>query len=915
MRKLYLLLLSVIVASTAFNLKAVDLYIRGAQFGWNDCTDANKMSTTDDNVYTFEAATLSSNFKIAAGPDWNDTANYGSASNIEPGNEYTLTNGPGSGNITTKGGVALENVKLTFTASTNVLKVEGQAAQAVYPEAIYLVGSFNSWNTSDAQYKLVRQGDTGLYVIDGVNIDANQDGSPTELKFCDGTWDKSWGAANEKDPITIGTEFTPSYNGPNYTLSEALVNAKIEFVYDLNNIESAKVIITNNQTSVEPTIPELYIIGIDSWDAFPENHKFADNNDGTYTLHLDQVTKNANFKIAPLNWNDLDFVYGAPAGQAMNIVNGEALALAKGNNNTANYVVPDDYSDVNITLNLNDMTMKFEGTVTVIEIPEHPEFYLVGTMNNDTAWYTLETSRFVCDEATNTYTISGVNFPANSEFKIAPRNWQFLDIVYGAPEGNTAVVYDSAISLAKGDASKNFVVADAAVNVTLTFQYIPDGTSTLTLTKAGEPVEPEYPELYLRGSFSDWAAQDAWKFTRTDNIYTLSGVELPADAEFKVADNTDSWTVNFGGSGEEGVTKQTLTNGTESPAYSNSSVNFTIAKKLTDVTVTFVYGDAGSVSTIKVEGTEESEEPVDPEYPEHLYVIGQVNGADTWTANTGVELAKNEAVYTLTDMDVVDAGDGFGYFSLATVLGATADDWDGLNAGDRYGADTKDALLTPDAAGTIALFEVNVSASSANSWKVAAGTYDLTADLEHMTILIVRKDTPAPQNPDLYIIGLNGDWNNFPDSNKFVYEEGTNTYTLEIASMVADTNFKIAPLNWGGEGEHLYVFGATSAEDGRITDDKLGNAFDLMRSDTGSFNFVTASPLKNVKITLNIDYTAETYSMIFEGEDETLGVDDVKIENNAGIEYYNLQGVRVLNPDKGLYIVRRGASINKVILK
>ena len=45
------------------------------------------------------------------------------------------------------------------------------------------------------------------------------------------------------------------------------------------------------------------------------------------------------------------------------------------------------------------------------------------------------------------------------------------------------------------------------------------------------------------------------------------------------------------------------------------------------------------------------------------------------------------------------------------------------------------------------------------------------------------------------------------------------------------------------------------------------------------------------------------------------GVEVVETENNAPAEYYNLQGVRVANPSNGMYIVRKGASVSKVLIR
>ena len=46
----------------------------------------------------------------------------------------------------------------------------------------------------------------------------------------------------------------------------------------------------------------------------------------------------------------------------------------------------------------------------------------------------------------------------------------------------------------------------------------------------------------------------------------------------------------------------------------------------------------------------------------------------------------------------------------------------------------------------------------------------------------------------------------------------------------------------------------------------------------------------------------------------TAGVDAVISDDNAPVEYFNLQGVRVENPTHGLYIKRQGTKATKVIL-
>lgn len=44
------------------------------------------------------------------------------------------------------------------------------------------------------------------------------------------------------------------------------------------------------------------------------------------------------------------------------------------------------------------------------------------------------------------------------------------------------------------------------------------------------------------------------------------------------------------------------------------------------------------------------------------------------------------------------------------------------------------------------------------------------------------------------------------------------------------------------------------------------------------------------------------------------GINDVTIDENAPVEYYNLQGVKVENPENGIFIKRQGAKATKVVL-
>ena len=43
--------------------------------------------------------------------------------------------------------------------------------------------------------------------------------------------------------------------------------------------------------------------------------------------------------------------------------------------------------------------------------------------------------------------------------------------------------------------------------------------------------------------------------------------------------------------------------------------------------------------------------------------------------------------------------------------------------------------------------------------------------------------------------------------------------------------------------------------------------------------------------------------------------ESVAVDNEAPVEFYNLQGVRVANPEAGIYIRRQGSNVTKVYVR
>ncbi|MDE6121264.1 MAG: DUF5017 domain-containing protein, partial [Muribaculaceae bacterium] len=59
--------------------------------------------------------------------------------------------------------------------------------------------------------------------------------------------------------------------------------------------------------------------------------------------------------------------------------------------------------------------------------------------------------------------------------------------------------------------------------------------------------------------------------------------------------------------------------------------------------------------------------------------------------------------------------------------------------------------------------------------------------------------------------------------------------------------------------------------------------------------------------------TWEIKNLFIKGE--TTSISDTIAEENAPVEFFNLQGIRVANPENGIFIRRQGSNVSKVYVK
>ncbi len=162
---------------------------------------------------------------------------------------------------------------------------------------------------------------------------------------------------------------------------------------------------------------------------------------------------------------------------------------------------------------------------------------------------------------------------------------------------------------------------------------------------------------------------------------------------------------------------------------------------LYDITFTFNPENYDVDCVLKKQGS------FDPRTGE-LFILGNANG-NSWGPSVGEKMTTEDGnIFTasfFTNGENIDEndGNGYSYFSFTTKLAESSSDWDGI-AGYRVGATVNDYLLSADQLGIdLALGGFGNS----NSFKIPAGEYEVTVNLDAMTMVINAVVAPEPTDP------------------------------------------------------------------------------------------------------------------------------------------------------------------------
>lgn len=249
-----------------------------------------------------------------------------------------------------------------------------------------------------------------------------------------------------------------------------------------------------------------------------------------------------------------------------------------------------------------------------------------------------------------------------------------------------------------------------------------------------------------------------------------------------------------------------------------------------------------------------------PQENEHVYILG--NAAE-WTATQGQEMTTEDGVIYTATLEAQNVSDGYSWFGFTTKLAdATSETpWDDI-AAYRFGAVSEgDFLVTNETLGTA----ITLTKEGYQAFQIAAGKYELSLNLNEMTLVITKVEEPQPET-QVWILGeVNGNsWD--PTTGVEMTTEDGNIFTAQITTRETGYSYfsftkKLAEATSETPWDDIadYRFGALG-EDANflVTEEMLGT--ELPMTDVGYLAYQMAPG------TFNLSLNLETMKLTITGE-------------------------------------------------
>lgn len=281
--------------------------------------------------------------------------------------------------------------------------------------------------------------------------------------------------------------------------------------------------------------------------------------------------------------------------------------------------------------------------------------------------------------------------------------------------------------------------------------------------------------------------------------------------------------------------------------------------------------------------------------------------------------AKEDAAMSYSEKEV-SVYEGITEFNAPTLSKAT-------DATIKYSSSST-KVATVDEAGVVTIVGVGtttISASADATDKYSAGSASYTLNVYEG--MYVEKAT-AVASGNKYVICAGADAaKNLTSNYGYLYTQPTIVVDGKtVASKTCAFTFTTDGEGYNIQDEagyYYYMTGTFNSFNRAIEKPEEGAVWNVTINEDGSATIVNALMNKTLayyaeKVSFGAYETvAEGYSLpsLYGDINNPTGITTVEADENAPVEYYNLQGVRVANPESGLYIRRQGSKAVKVLVK
>jgi len=340
--------------------------------------------------------------------------------------------------------------------------------------------------------------------------------------------------------------------------------------------------------------------------------------------------------------------------------------------------------------------------------------------------------------------------------------------------------------------------------------FVPARTTAVFVRAEQTSCAPYARELFVRGGFNSWAADDAFKFAFLGGVdYAVTSPVTAGSYEFKVAD--ENWIADTNCGAPEGAGGLNVALGAPTPLICASNSQNLALTAPADGNYVFELDASDTAAPVLTVSTE----PVFGDTT--LYVRG---GFTDWGTSAPFEWDAVDKYQVVID----------GLTAASYEFKVADADWGGTNGGITNCGAGADGTVTPGVPYTL---NCNNSSGNLSIAFPVAGSYLFSVDAANPASLLLTVEK-TPFDLDLFIRGLAGDWSDGP-RNAMRYVGGRVYRGTKFLSAGAD-DFKIADSDWGGT-----TGGATNC--GASTPIEIGTPLALDCSDSSGNIGITVPTL------------------------------------------------------------------------